>query len=98
MDGMVECLRCGAPIPHGALVCPKCPERTADQRPNRGLAVLAPGARLEYAHQQLVWALGHPQVVGAEGIRRAQEMYDLVAAQVRAERNKVSGGDRGTAV
>jgi hypothetical protein len=87
MDGMVECLRCGAPIPHGALACPKCPARTADQPPRAGLAARAPEAQLEHAHQHLVWALGHPQLVGLDGIRRARELYDFVEAQVRRRQN-----------
>lgn len=81
MEGLVECLRCGAPVPHGALICPKCPERTADEPPRAGFSVLAPGAQLEHARQHLIWALAHPNLVGPNGIHRAQEIYDLVAAQ-----------------
>lgn len=83
MDGLVECLRCGAPVPHGALACPKCPTQTADQPPRGGFGALAPGAQLEHARQHLLWALAHPGRVGPGGIRRAREIYDLVAAQHR---------------
>ena len=87
MDGLVECLRCRAPIPHGALGCPKCPERTADEPPRAGSAVLAPEAQLEHARQHLIWALAHPHLAGPDGIQRAQEIYDVVAAQARERRN-----------
>ena len=83
VDGLVECLRCKAPIPSGALACPKCPQRTEHAGPWSGPLILAPEQALERAREYLLWTLSHPNRVGATGIAHAQEYYDNLARKRR---------------